>query len=80
MLIGYARVSTLDQNPALQLDALHTTGCERIFIEKANPAFCERHVGSSQPGELLSQDTFYVGKLKGIGKLKLLTPSVSQRG
>lgn len=30
-------------------------------IEQANPSFCERHVESSRPGELLSQDTFYVG-------------------
>jgi len=41
------------------------------FIEKLNPAFKERHVESSRPGELLSQDTFYVGRLKGVGKVYL---------
>ena len=34
MLIGYARVSTLDQNPELQLTALEEVGCEKIFKEK----------------------------------------------
>lgn len=42
-------------------------------IEKANPAFKERHVESSRPGELLSQDTFFVGTLKGVGKVYLHT-------
>ena len=40
-------------------------------IEKANPCFRERHVESSRPGELLCQDTFYVGYLKGVGKVYL---------
>ena len=35
MLVGYARVSTLDQSPSLQVDALREAGCERIFVEKS---------------------------------------------
>ena len=35
MLIGYARVSTIDQNPALQMDALKTAGCDKVFTEKS---------------------------------------------
>jgi len=38
-------------------------------IEKANPCFKERHVESSAPGELLCQDTFYVGVVKGVGRI-----------
>jgi DNA invertase Pin-like site-specific DNA recombinase len=38
MLIGYARVSTRDPKPHLQLDALREAGCERIFQEMASSA------------------------------------------
>jgi len=42
MLIGYARVSTQDQNPDLQLDALRNAGCGKLYVEKASGAQRER--------------------------------------
>jgi DNA invertase Pin-like site-specific DNA recombinase len=34
MKIGYGRVSRLDQNPDLQIHALQSAGCEKLYIEK----------------------------------------------
>ena len=42
MLVGYARVSTQDQRPELQLDALAAVGCERVYTEKASGAQRDR--------------------------------------
>jgi transposase InsO family protein len=41
------------------------------LLEKANPCFRERNIESPYPGYLLSQDTFLVGTLKGIGRIYL---------
>lgn len=51
--------------------AIELTGEQVAFIEKQNPVFRQRHVESSAPGELLCQDTFFVGHLKGVGKVYL---------
>jgi DNA invertase Pin-like site-specific DNA recombinase len=42
MLIGYARVSTQDQNLGLQIDALTNVGCKKIFHEKTSGSRAER--------------------------------------
>ncbi len=41
------------------------------LLEKANPCFRERRVESLYPGYLLSQDTFMVGTIKGVGRIYL---------
>lgn len=67
----YERLLKLEER-ALE-EKIELTSQQVAMIEKANPAFKERHVESSRPGELLSQDTFYVGYLKGVGKVYLHT-------
>lgn len=41
-IIAYARVSTIDQNPELQFDALKKAGAEKVFVDKASGADRER--------------------------------------
>ena len=60
MLVGYARVSTLDQNPSLQTDALRDTGCEKTFIEKASGARQDRPQVKAALDFLRANDTLVV--------------------
>ncbi len=65
----YERLLKLEADVLQQ--AIDLTPQQVAWIEKANPCFRERHVESRRPGELLSQDTFYVGNLKGVGRVYL---------
>lgn len=58
MKIGYARVSTEDQNLALQRDALGAAGCERVFEDKESGAKADRPglaeaLAFARPGDVL---------------------------
>jgi DNA invertase Pin-like site-specific DNA recombinase len=79
MNIGYARVSTRDQNLALQLDALTKAGCETIFQEQASGATKARPELDRLLASLRKGDTVYIYKLDRLGRsLKHLLDMVAE--
>ena len=68
MFVGYARVSTQEQDPALQLDALNEMGCERIFTEKASGAQRERPQLQAALDYMRKGDTLVVWKLDRLAR------------
>lgn len=66
--IGYARVSTEDQNLALQLDALKRIGCERVFTDKVGGAKVVRPGLTDALSHLRAGDTLVVWKLDRLGR------------
>jgi DNA invertase Pin-like site-specific DNA recombinase len=69
MLVGYARVSTLDQNLDLQRDALTKAGCERIFEEKkSGKAGTKRPEFDAALAYLRREDVLVVWKLDRLGR------------
>lgn len=68
MLVGYARVSTQDQNPALQLDALTAAGCEKVFTEKASGAQRDRPDLAAALSYMRSGDSLVVWKLDRLAR------------
>ena len=79
MLAGYARVSTLDQNPELQLDALAAAGCERIFEDRASGTRSDRPGLAEALDWMRKGDTLVVWKLDRLGRsLPQLVATVRQ--
>ena len=68
MKIGYARVSTNEQDLDLQLDALKNTGCEKIFQDVASGANTERPGLDDALQHLREGDTLVVWKLDRLGR------------
>jgi DNA invertase Pin-like site-specific DNA recombinase len=83
MLIGYARVSTLEQNLDLQVDALQKAGCEKILTDKMSGAKARPGLDEAlaflRPGDVL-----VVWKLDRLGrrtvKLIQLIEELKERG
>jgi DNA invertase Pin-like site-specific DNA recombinase len=67
-LLGYARVSTTDQQPRLQVDALDRAGCYRVFTETASGAAADRPVLEQVLDQLRPGDTLVVWKLDRLGR------------
>src|SRR5687767_6172591 len=68
MLIGYARVSTNDQNMDMQIDALKAAGCSKIFEEFVSGSKRERPVLNQLLEQLRTGDTIVVWKLDRLGR------------
>lgn len=67
-LLGYARVSTAEQDPALQHDALRAAGCARIFTDTASGAADDRPELARLLERLLPGDTVVVWRLDRLGR------------
>lgn len=66
--LGYARVSTGDQDTALQVDSLKSAGCYRIFTDTASGSLETRPELSKVLDQLRPGDTLVVWRLDRLGR------------
>ncbi|UKA62758.1 recombinase family protein [Arthrobacter sp. YA7-1] len=83
-LIGYARVSTREQHPQGQTDALEAAGCKKIFVDHASGVLARRPALDQMLEYVRDGDTLVVTKLDRLGRsvrnLKQLADDLQQRG
>lgn len=65
---GYARVSTLEQDPALQLDALAAAGVDRVFTDHASGVLAARPQLTELLDRVRAGDTVVVWRLDRLGR------------
>jgi DNA invertase Pin-like site-specific DNA recombinase len=84
MKVGYARVSTKDQNLSLQYEALNKTGCEKIYEDRASGAKTSRQGLELALEVLRDGDSLVVWKLDRLGRnvkdLVTMVGELEQRG
>ncbi len=68
MLVGYARVSTLEQSLNLQVEALKKTGCDKIYEEVVSGIKAERKILNESLSYLRPGDTLVVWRLDRLGR------------
>jgi DNA invertase Pin-like site-specific DNA recombinase len=79
MLLGYARVSTIEQNLALQRDALAEAGCGKIFTEQLSGAVTDRPALREALEFARSGDTLIVWKLDRLARsMKQLIETIEE--
>ena len=66
--VGYARVSTIDQDPTLHLDALAAAGCAKVFEDRASGARADRAGLRSALEYVRDGDVLIVWKLDRLGR------------
>lgn len=66
--LGYARVSTDDQNTAMQADALKLAGCHRVYEDKASGKSTARPQLEECLADLREGDTLVVWRLDRLGR------------
>jgi DNA invertase Pin-like site-specific DNA recombinase len=84
MAFGYARVSTTQQDEALQRDALESAGVARIYVDQASGATQSRPALDEMLSQLRAGDTVVVWRLDRLGRslrhLIDLVAELEQRG
>lgn len=83
-VIGYARVSTRDQNPDSQTDLLEQAGCDRVFVDKASGVLASRPKLDQALEYLRAGDVLVVTKLDRLSRsmrdLQRITEDLRERG